>query len=466
MNLNLFDKAKIAYQIMRSDFRAPNNVKSLPFPWPGLVQGEPQWNPQNYAAYATEGYSQNALVYAAIMYKVRSMMTIPLRAYTGDPQFPELLPPEHPLSQRIANPNDYQTWVEFHSQNMVYQNLSGNAYVWRNPVTEDIISFRPDRTSVVPNSGPFAGIHHFLYVPKGKEQKDGIVLLPEDTVHIRMPNPLDEFEGMGYGLAPPIAAAQSVDVDNMVTAFLKLFFDKGSVLTGLLSFDLPLTAPVVDKIIENWNKKYGGYQKWGVGVMDRGGKYQRIGLTFEEMGFTDLDARNECRILMAFGIPPILVGSRVGLASSTYSNYEGARRAAWEDTLFPEARMYEAEYQHLFNTETEFVKFDFSQVPALQKDLPTIVRSAYTLYQMGVPANTALAAVGLNLGEIPNGDKPFSGAEPPPTGQGGQGPRSQDSEAWGMNSMVCDKCGGELKEVASGILSCQSCGRLSMKEGG
>ncbi len=466
MKPNLLTRAKIAYKILRSDFSGTSgkDVKSLPFPWPEWMQGKPQWHLQDYRAFATEGYQRNSIIYSSIMYKVRAMKTAPMTAYTGDPDFPEKLPKDHPLAIRVAHPNADQTWVEFHSQNMVYRDVSGNAYIWKNPITGDLHSFRPDRMFIVPAEGPVAKIDHFLYVPDGITKDKGLPLLPEDVSHIKLPNPWDPLEGLGYGWSPLGAAGRSTDIDNTITDFLKLFFDRGSMLTGVLTYDQPLTEDIADLIIERWNKKYGGYRNWGVGVLDRGATYQRIGLTFEEMGFDSLDERNETRMMGPFGVPPILIGSRVGLARSTYSNYEGARRAVWEDTLYPESISYEVEYQKMLNAGDEFVQFDFSKVPAMQKDMPVLTNSAYTLFQMGVPANLALAAHGLQLGEIPNGDLPFAGAEPPPRGQGGQGPRAQEDDPVGMRVLPCDLCGGELKEVAPGLVECLNCGTLTVMD--
>ena len=305
---------------------------------------------------------------------------------------------------------------------------------------EDVTAFRdlhpgaPVHILIVPNKETPAKLHHFLYVPEGKSPSrspnaDTFPILPEDMIHIKLPNPLDPLEGMGYGMSPMSACARDIDIDNMVTNFLNTFFQKGTMLTGLLTFDIPLKEDVVDTILERWEKKYGGHSKWSTGVLDRGGTYQRLGLTFEEMGFAEQDARNECRILGPFGVPPILISSRVGLERSTYSNYESARQACWQDTLVPELKMFEVEYQRHLKAREAFVKFDLSQVPALQKDLAPIINSAFTLWQMGVPANQALAAVGLRIGDVPGGDVPHISSSA--RGEG-QGPHVGDDEGWGQ----------------------------------
>jgi hypothetical protein len=123
------------------------------------------------------------------------------------------------------------------------------------------------------------------------------------------------------------------------------------------------------------------------------------------MGFTDLDARNESRIVGPFGVPPILIGTRVGLSAATYSNYEEARRGFWQDTMLPESKLFETEYRYYLSTEAgEFVAYDYSEVPALQVNTEGLIASAFQLWQMGVAANTAFEYLGLNIGNVPGGD--------------------------------------------------------------
>jgi hypothetical protein len=166
---------------------------------------------------------------------------------------------------------------------------------------------------------------------------------------------------------------------------------------------------------------YGGSEKWTeIGILDQGGSYQRIGTSFDEMGFEAIDERNESRILGPLGVPPILIGTRMGLARATYSNYAEARRAYWEDTAIPEQTLFEVEHQYYLQSDDGgFVAYDRSKVPALQQDVPTLTDAAHKMWQMGVPANRAFSAVGLQVGDIPGGDVSWlpvsimpAGAEP------------------------------------------------------
>lgn len=367
-------------------------AKAAPFSWPTWREGRPQWKLIDYQAYVEEGFNLNSLVYESIMYKARALQQVLLRAYKGSTEHPELLDADHPLAKLVARPNPHQSFVEFQSQSIVYLNLSGNNYLLMDRpksggLPEAMYSLRPDRVFVIPGKQKRGqtGLRGYLYVPEGKSAWSGwdarrrvdalregeaIPIVPQDIMHTKLPNPGDPLEGLGDGLPPLSPSARSVDVDNKVTHFLKLFFDKGVIVPGLLQFESPLTDPIMSRVRERWKEIYGGYESWAeeIGILDQGGSYQRIGLTFEEMGFGQLDERNESRVLGPFGIPPILVGTRIGLAHATYSNYQIARLACWEDTLVPEVMLFEVDYQYyLQGDDGEFVAYDYSKVPAFRE---------------------------------------------------------------------------------------------------
>lgn len=339
--LSVLDKISAAKRMTSSPSRNLIVRKQAPFVWPDFRSGTPQWQIIDYSAYAHEGFSVNQLVYSAIMYKVKALFQLPLKAYSGNPNHPDPLPPTHALSALCRRPNPHSSFIEFQGLSTVYLNVSGNCYILllRDDSGEvyRMYTLRPDRVFIVPRKGANLedeDLVGFLYVKEGKQAWMGmsesakeqalreghaIPILLEDMIHIKLPNPLDPLEGLGYGLSPLSPGARPIDIDNKVTEFLKLFFDKGTMFQGLLSFDVPIDPNDIPKIRERWNEIYGGYENWNeIGILDQGGKYERITPTFQEMGFESIDGRNETRGTMPFGVPPILIGARVGLDRSTY----------------------------------------------------------------------------------------------------------------------------------------------------
>jgi len=380
------------------------------FAFPEWMRTRARWNiDDKYPAYVDEAYRLNSLVYAPIRYKARSLASVPLVAATGEQDNPEWLPDNHPLARLVARPNRNQTWRAFTEQRKTYLELAGNAYVYaerdKKGTPTALHNLRPDRVRILPTAN---GIQGFYYILPGQAAGDGVPMLVEDVVHTKYPNPLDDLEGMGYGIPPILSAARDIDTDNSVTAFIKLLFDRGAMPMGMLRYDVPLTEEDADLAKRRFMDRYGSYERWIEPlVVDQGGGYERIGMTFDELGFDVLDARNEARILSVFGVPPILLGTRYGIAHGTYSNYEQARTQFWQDVLVAELRMFEDDDQRLLNSADTFVMYDLSVVPALQADTPALVQAARTLWEMGVPANKAFVAVGLAIENIEGGDTAY-----------------------------------------------------------
>jgi HK97 family phage portal protein len=405
--------------------------KDAPFMWPDFRSGVPQWKLIDYRTYATEGFAQNELIYACIMYKARAGRLAPLRAYSGTLEDRELLDVNNPLQQLVARPNPHQSWEEFQDQSTVYINIAGNNFTIMdrtnpNAMPEAMYNLRPDRVFIVPGTvDGKSTILGYLYVPEGKSayarltrgakieaitKGDVVPILPSDMMHVKFPNPLDPLEGMGEGLSPISCIAYTTDVDNAVTQFLKLFFQKGIMIPGMVTTDkVNLSEDVIGRLKQRWREIFGGFENWTdeLFVADHGLKYQRIGLTFDEMGFESIDSRSESRILGPFGVPPILIGTRVGLMRSTYSNYAEARQAFWQDTMVPESRLFETEFQYyLQGKRGEWVAFDYTKVPALQ-EVWLAEREAWRQdYQAGAVTLNEYRGV-LRLEPVPTGEAFF-----------------------------------------------------------
>lgn len=406
MKPSIIDRARLALRVYRQGL--PMRTKTNPITFPTWQQGQPQWHLVDLDAYIREGFNMNTLIYSAIMYKAKAMSSVPLRAYSGDIDNPELLPEDHPLTKLCARPNPSQSWREYQMLQEVHLNLTGNAFGFLDrpaagAFPAQLLPLNPLRVYIVP--GDKGLIKGYWYVPEGKTMTEGIPMLPEDVSHVKFPNPGDSMDGAGYGLSPLSPLARSADVDNSITDFLKKFFDSGTMISGLLKFSMPMTNEQVDRVRARWKEIYGGHDNWDeIGVLDQSGEYQRLGYTFDEMGFETLDERNETRILGPFGVPPILIGSRVGLARSTYSNYDQAYSMFWQDTMLHECKLFEDDYQYYLSEGDAFPAFDFSDVPAFQQDVPNMVQAWRGLVEYGIPKTKAANIVGLQLGDLIDGD--------------------------------------------------------------
>lgn len=409
-------RASLAWHVLRGNVRNSTQAKgsAFQFIWPNLAGEQPLWREYDYRTLVLEGYNANALIRAAIEYKMDAASMAPLRAWTGTREQREPADPAHPLSQLVSRPNKYQSAVEFSDLNTGYLSLAGNVYiVLDRPSPKEfptaMYTLRPDRVRIIPSPLNKNEIVGYFYTPEGALPQYGIPILAQDMMHVKRVNLLDPLDGLGEGTPPVSSSARSVDVDNAVTRFLDIFFKKGAMPPAMLTADVPLDDPTIARFKDRWMELYGGYENWTepMVVGGQGLKYQRLGLSFEEMGFEGIDERNETRTLMTIGVPAVLVGARVGLKmSNDRAAFEGLRKTFWEDRFIPELMRFEGDYAyHLQGDDGVFVAYDFSRVPALALNVLELTKSAVDLWGMGVPANQAISSVGLaTVGEVPGGD--------------------------------------------------------------
>lgn len=369
-------RLKAAVQFYRHGFRSlsqPGESKKFPFTWPAWFTNRPQWQLVDYKTYAEQGFNVNPILFAALMYKARALTVTPLRAYTGTPEEPELLPRDNPLQALCRRPNPFQSGPEFLALANVCFNLAGNCYIIFERKGDQVVGMyvaRPDRIFIIPSPNRKELIG-FWYVPEGAAWPDGRAYLPQEVMHVKNPNPTDPLDGLGYGISSVSPSAHAINVDNDLTKFFHLFFRNGAMPQGLLSFDVPMQDDDVSRARERWNEIYGGYENWAeesVAVLDQGGKYQRVGFTFPEMDVSNIDARNESRIVGPLGVPLNLIESRPQLVQSTYSNKETDRLMFWEDTMGPELLWFESEFQYYLGDGNQFVMFDMTRSPAARKE--------------------------------------------------------------------------------------------------
>ncbi len=388
------------------------NVKHVAHLIPTWQNDQPIWSGSNFAQLATSGFSKNELIYACIQASAMTAASVTLKVHrTGDDAPVE----DHPLAALIRNPNPFMTEFDLWAALIIYLKLAGRAYFEKErSAGGKVVALWPLRPDwVFPLASQEKGIGGYKFAPPGVSP---VILPAEDVLDFKLWDPLN----MIMGHSPTAVAARVGDVDNAVTDFIKLFIEKGGIPPGIIKTTQSLTSEDVAEIRERWSERYGGWQKWTVpAVLDKDAEYKRTGLTFDEMGFSDLDARNEVRICMVLQVPPIVIGAKIGLDRSTLSNYQEARKHWWEDYLTPQYQLIMNEVQNDLVSEFGdglFVRWDFSKVPAFQEDVNDAWKRASDAFRIGaITRNEFYKEISLP-GRGPRGDVymlPFANIEAP-----------------------------------------------------
>ena len=313
------------------------------------------------------GWRRNELIFATITKTARTAAQIELKVY--DKKTGEELP-DHPLKKLIQRPNPEMSEYDLWSSIISYQKLAGVAHFEKErSFGGDVIRLWPLRPDwLKPKMANALQVESYRYKPTNAQ--DYVDLDPSSVLSFRLWDPA----GMFTVWPPAAVAARAYEVDNDVTDLMKAFFQEGGMPAGLLKTPGRLREDQITEMRSRWRIRYGGWRQWlDPAILDSGAEFQRIGLTFKEMGFDTLDARNEARICMVMDVPPILLGAKIGLDRSTMANYKEARSEWWEDTLVP---MYSNMLDVLMNgllpefedADNIILKWDFSRVSSLQEE--------------------------------------------------------------------------------------------------
>jgi HK97 family phage portal protein len=343
---------------------------------------------------ASEGYRSNEVVYACVREIASTAAEVALRVVDNNN---EPLP-DHPLQQLLDHPNPEHSPFELIEALLTDLLVYGNAFLLkerdplarsaprapdtgatahpgspfaagRSELTNDTVSalwkLRPDRIRIVPGSRRLVR----TYIHRVGERETQ--LAPRDVIHFRLPDPTNDL----WGLSPIQVAARQIDTDNEASKFVDAFFRNAAVPFGIIKLKRTLRGgePEARRIGQRWTDRFRGLLgRFQIGVLDADAEFQRIGLTQEEMAFPELRAQTEARICAAFRVPPVLVGVKVGLDRSTFSNMAEARRFFWENTMLSLYRRVESKYAASLTPEfsgpgeSVRVRFDFSAVAALK----------------------------------------------------------------------------------------------------
>jgi HK97 family phage portal protein len=407
-------------------------ARQAPTAIPTWQAGRAALTDYSYETLAREGYGRNEIFFACVEELASSAAEpriVGLRRKKG--QMEEF--DEHPLLDLLNKPNPFMTGYEFIAAWIMYRAIAGNTYVRKERSaagkTVELWLPRPDRMAVVPDAAKF--ISAYVY----QVGADGYRLETNDVIHSKSRNPLNDY----YGMPPGMACGAWVDIDCYMRDCVKSFFLNAGVPAGLLNVKRKLDETEKALIRNRWRTEFGGPGSWGnLLVMDNEAEaeYKPMGLPVGAAGLAtpELNDIAESRITMPFGVPGILVGTRLGMQRSTYANYREARMSFWDETLLPLYKEIASSLNAYLVPEfadIDAVKFDMSDVQALKPDDEKVHAVAREDMKSGVITVEEARRETGRPAELPIGETlllPFNivltpvGAEPPVPGPGEPAP--------------------------------------------
>lgn len=355
-------------------------------------------------------YQQSTWVYAAISAKAIKLAQTPLKLYRGEEAVSggparALLQRPHPQLDRFAFWELVSTWLDLRGEAFLLPVDRQGAVVALRPGAdvERLLPLPPEQFSEIVEHHTLAGWRY--HSTGAADPLEGMVLLPEEVLHLRLPNPWHPWRGLS-----PLGVAQlAAQTDYHSAQFMKgLILNNAD--TGLIvTTDQHLSQAQIDQVQAALRER-----KARAGMADRplflsgGVKVEKPALNAADLQFLENRKFNRQEILAVFRVPETILGFT-----------EDANRAVAEAQLLhwihhvlaPLCRRLEAGLQPLLDALEPRAGltacFDVEDLPEMQDARRGRVDAARALFQMGVPLNDINQVLDLGLPHYPWGDRAY-----------------------------------------------------------
>jgi HK97 family phage portal protein len=297
---------------------------------------------------------------------------------------------DHPVLKLIAQPDPTITAGLFWGWVIQDYKLFGNTYIKKIRGTSNTVTalqYLP-QDMVRPVGNGLQPLTHYVYTTDGRSFQIPL----EDIIHIRYGR---EPSDIRLGRSPIQAVLREIATDNTASSTAWGLLSNGatpSLIVGPDSKDQAVDISIDDarQVKRQLHEDLTGDGSGGIVVMTGAYKMDRVSLTPSELALDSVRRVPEERICSALGLNPMVLGLGSGLERSTYSNFERAQQAAWEDGMVPMLRVLSdaitanllPEYPE--TQEGDYVAYDLEAVRAVADDLAAEAERAERLYKAGI----------------------------------------------------------------------------------
>jgi HK97 family phage portal protein len=333
----------------------------------------------------------NGVVASAIDWYVRNYPQATPRYYRPvDSQQAEPVE-DHPVLQLMAQPDPMIMGSLFWGWVIQDFKLFGNTYLRKiRSTTRGVVTalqFLP-QDMVRPVGNGVNPLTHYVYTTDGRSFDIPV----SDIIHIRYGRDPSDIR---LGRAPLTAVLREIATDNTASTTAYGLLANGAMPSLIVGPDAKETTVDMSmddarQVKRQLHEDLTGDGSGGIVVMTGAYKMDRVSLTPSELALDSVRRVPEERICSALGINPMVLGLGSGLERSTYSNYERAQQAAWEDGMVPLLRTLAdaitadllPEYPE--TQQGDYVMYDLETVRALADDMQAEAVRAEKLYKAGI----------------------------------------------------------------------------------
>lgn len=335
----------------------------------------------------TESYSRISWVYASVNVIAETIGGTPIQFLRGDvneQQLEIITDPDDPVNVLFNPPKkpEIPSLRDLTFRTFVHLGIEGGLFWVFGDKSED----GQPTTITTKSIGQLKPVHNDEGELLGWVEIDRRTMQPKQAFN------LDEVLAFFYynprnpnaPLSPLSAARLSLEAEFYMNGWNAAFFKQGLRSPLAITTKAKLTATQE----KEWNKKikqfYGGIDDAHTALLMSGGAdVKELALSTKDLDFVNGKKLNREEITAVYGVPPALVGI---FEFANYANSEQQRKIFWENTIVPRVHMTEELIQvnildPLFPG--TLIKFDLSDIDALQPDPVEIASAAKTYFDMG-----------------------------------------------------------------------------------
>jgi len=277
---------------------------------------------------------------------------------------------KHPYLNMLRQPNPNSDWRTFLWNALSHWMLTGVSYVEkvRDPQnTKEIIGMFAWPTSWVTTVvNDKTGVPAAYEVGMGYAAKKRIVRL-EDMFTMYQPDPSNPYGG----IAPLHAALRDYQTDESRANLMIEVLKNTHFASVVLQQPDMWSEPQKEEIRSALYDLIGPGKRGEALFMSGEGSEVKFPEFPRDIDWPGMAGLSEARVCSCFGVPPVMIGMRVGLENSPWSNVGEAKRSFYADTMVPIWDWIASSLERgLFHSEglSDEVEADYGHIPELQED--------------------------------------------------------------------------------------------------
>ena len=278
---------------------------------------------------------------------------------------------KHPYLDLLRQPNPMADWRTFLWSMLSHWLLTGFSYIHKvrdptNPRTiAALYAYPTSWVTAIANDRTGKLVHYEVGGPYADRK---LIVKPEDMFAMWQPDPGNPLGG----LAPMHAAVRDYQTDNSRASMMIEILSNTHFASAVLQTpeNMFWTEPQKEEI-RSALRDLIGPGKRGDPLFLAGGTKAEFPQPPSDLDWPGISGLSESRMCSCFGVPPVIIGLRVGLENSPWSNIGEAKTSFYSDTMTPIWDWIASTFERgLFRSEglDDEVEADYAHIPELQED--------------------------------------------------------------------------------------------------